>query len=57
MPGKSKSGGTRTRNDARRCGKGWKKNPGVSPNAHSGKTVGGYTAAKAEARAAKRKAA
>jgi hypothetical protein len=48
-PGKSKDA-----NAARRCGKAWKKKPGISPAAHNGKTESGYTPAKAAARAAKR---
>lgn len=39
--GKKSSKGEK--NDDRRCRKAWKKNKGVSPKAHNGKSVGGYT--------------
>ena len=45
-----------TTNSERKCGKGNKKNPGVAPGAHSGKTKDGYTPAKAAIRAAIRRA-
>jgi hypothetical protein len=40
--GKSSSGGKGDKNSERRNGKASKKNPGVSPKAHNGHTVGGY---------------
>lgn len=52
-----KKGGqsARARNDARPCGKAFKKNPGVAPGAHNGKTVDGYSPATLAARAATRR--
>jgi hypothetical protein len=49
-PTKSKG---KERNDARTCGKANKQNPGVSPNANSGKSRGGYSIAKHPAKAAR----
>lgn len=49
MPSKSKDA-----NAARRCGKAWKKKPGVTDSAATGRTVGGYSPAALERRAAKR---
>ncbi len=48
-PSKSKDA-----NAARRCGKAWKKTPGVNPSAHTGHTTGGYSPAAIARRAAKR---
>jgi hypothetical protein len=48
-PSKSKDA-----NPARRGGKAWKKNPGVPASAATGRTVGGYSPAALERRAAKR---
>jgi len=48
--GKGKSGGTR--NDNRKCGKAWKKNP--RKQRKTGRTVGGYSPAKLKIRAQKR---
>lgn len=45
---------SKNRNDARTNGKAWKKNPGVSPQAHTGRTSGGYLPQTAARRAAKR---
>jgi hypothetical protein len=41
-------------NAARRCGKAWKKKPGISVKATTGRTVGGYTPTAAARREAKR---
>jgi hypothetical protein len=51
MPSKSKDA-----NPARRCGKAWKKKPGIASTAHAGRTVDGYTPAKLALRAEKRAA-
>jgi hypothetical protein len=48
--GKSKSGGTR--NDNRKCGKAWKKNP--RKQRKTGRTIGGYSPAKLKIRELKR---
>lgn len=50
-PNKSK---TKDANAARRCGKAWKKNPGVNPASKTGRTTGGYSEAALERRALKR---
>ena len=48
--GRGKSGGTR--NDNRKCGKAWKKNP--RKQRKTGRTIGGYSPAKLRARELKR---
>ena len=48
--GKGKSGGTR--NDNRKCGKAWKKNP--RKQLKTGRTIGGYSLAKLKIREHKR---
>ena len=48
--GKGKSGGTR--NDNRKCGKAWKKNP--RKQRKTGRTVGGYSPAKLKIREQRR---
>jgi hypothetical protein len=48
--GKGKSGGTR--NDNRKCGKAWKKNP--RKQRKTGRTIGGYSPAKLKIREYKR---
>jgi hypothetical protein len=48
-PSKSKDA-----NAARRCGKAWKKNPGVNPSVNTGRTTDGYSPAALQRRAAKR---
>ena len=48
--GKSKSGGSR--NDNRKCGKAWKKNP--RKQRKTGRTIGGYSPAKLKIREQKR---
>ncbi len=48
--GKGKSGGTR--NDNRKCGKAWKKNP--RKQRKTGRTVGGYSPAKLQIREQRR---
>lgn len=59
--GKGKGGGNVTkkvgRNDDRKCGKGFKKNPKTGREGANGKTVGGYSPAKLEIRAILRKMA
>jgi hypothetical protein len=45
------------RNPARRNGKAWKKDPGVRPGTFTGRTVGGYSPAALQRRAAKRASA
>lgn len=54
MAAKGKGGDDK--NSERRCGKASKKHPGVSPKAHNGKTVDGYSPAAIERRKQKRKA-
>jgi hypothetical protein len=48
--GRGKSGGTR--NDNRKCGKAWKKNP--RKQSKTGRTIGGYSPAKLKIREYKR---
>jgi hypothetical protein len=48
--GRGKSGGAR--NDNRKCGKAWKKNP--RKQRKTGRTIGGYSPAKLRARELKR---
>jgi hypothetical protein len=48
--GKGKSGGTR--NDNRKCGKAWKKNP--RKQRKTGRTIGGYSPAKLKIREQRR---
>jgi hypothetical protein len=48
--GRGKSGGTR--NDNRKCGKAWKKNP--RKQRKTGRTVGGYSPSKLKMREQKR---
>ena len=48
--GRGKSGGTR--NDNRKCGKAWKKNP--RKQRKTGRTIGGYSPAKLNIREQKR---
>ncbi len=48
--GRGKSGGTR--NDNRKCGKAWKKNPGKQRK--TGRTIGGYSPAKLKIREQRR---
>lgn len=48
--GRGKSGGTR--NDNRKCGKAWKKNP--HKQRKTGRTIGGYSPAKLKMRELKR---
>lgn len=55
MPQRS-GASSKSRNDQRRNGKKNKQHPGVSPGAHNGKTVGGYSPAALARRATKRKA-
>jgi hypothetical protein len=52
----SRGGGNRSRNDERKSGKGWKKNPGAAkPEAKANpKYVDGYSPVKLAERAAKR---
>jgi hypothetical protein len=45
---------TKDANAARRCGKAWKKKPGTPASAATGRTVGGYSPAALDRRAAKR---
>lgn len=45
---------SREKNAARRCGKAWKKNPGTSAKAATGRTTDGYSTAALERRAIKR---
>lgn len=49
--GRGKSGGAR--NDNRKCGKAWKKNP--RKQRKTGRTIGGYSPAKLKIRELKRK--
>jgi len=53
--GKGGGGSTKSSNDTRPNAKANKRNPGVSAQAHNGKTVGGYTPAALARRAAKRR--
>ena len=54
--GKGKSAvKTKGRNDERKNGKAWKKNPKVQPKKTNPKRIGGYSMAKLAVRAAKRK--
>ena len=48
-PSKSKDA-----NPERRCGKKWKRKPGVNPASITGRTVGGYSPVALERRAARR---
>lgn len=54
MASNTKGKSAHARNDARNNGKAWKQNPGVSPKAATGRTVGGYSPETIARRTAKR---